>query len=150
VKEYPWITPIVLLLAAVGVLQPVAMVLIGVFGKQRNTPGWPAIRGLCLATLGLLYIAFALSPKRPHAHSFYVVFPVAMIFSLHCWNEYLQRTRWQLCAGTLLACGVIFHASLSFYKQARHPWAADRQLIIHALEHGDYREFGERRAGSIY
>jgi hypothetical protein len=34
----------------------------------------PAIQ-LCLATLGLLYVAFALSPKRPHAHNFYVVFP---------------------------------------------------------------------------
>jgi hypothetical protein len=105
---------------------------------------------LCFATLGLLYVAFALSPKRPHAHNFYVVFPLAMIFSLYCWNEYLQRTEWQLCAGVLLACGVIFHASLSFYQQAHHPWAADRQVIMHALEHGDYREFGERRPGSMY
>jgi hypothetical protein len=150
VKEYPWIAPVVLLLAAVGVLQPVAMVLISVFGRQQNTPGWPAIQGLCFATLGLLYVAFALSPKRPHAHNFYVVFPLAMIFSLYCWNEYLQRTEWQLCAGVLLACGVIFHASLSFYQQAHHPWAADRQVIMHALEHGDYREFGERRPGSMY
>jgi hypothetical protein len=150
VKEYPWIAPIVLLLAAVGVLQPVAMTLISVFGRQPHTPGWPAIRGFCLATLGLLYVAFALSPKRPHAHNLYVVFPVAMIFSLYCWNEYLQRAKWQLCAGILLTCGVILHASLSFYKQAHHPWAADRQLIMHALEDGDYREFGERPSGSMY
>jgi hypothetical protein len=150
VREYPWIAPIVLLLIAVGVVQPVAMVLISVFGRQRHTPGWPAMRGLCFATLGLLYVAFMFSPKRPHAHTFYVVFPVAMIFSLYCWNEYLQRTKWQLCAGILLVCGVVFHASLSVYKQAHHPWAADRQVIMHALEHGDYREFGERRPGSIY
>jgi hypothetical protein len=150
VKEYPWTAPIVLLLVVAGILQPVAMLLVSVFGKQRHTPGWPAIRGLCLATLGLLYVAFALSPKRPHAHNFYVVFPVAMIFSLYCWNEYLQRAMWQLCAAILLACGVIFHASLSIYKQAHHPWAADRQAIMNALRHGDYREFDERRPGSIY
>jgi len=149
-EQFPWLTPVVLLLAAVGILQPVAIVLISVFGRQRHTPGWPAMRGMCLATLGLVYLAFALSPKRPHSHNFYVLFPVAMIFSLHCWNEYLQRTRWQLCVGVLLACGVIFHASLSVYKHSQHPWAVDRQLVMQAVEHGDYREFGERRPGSIY
>jgi hypothetical protein len=149
-KEYPWITAIALPLAAVGVLQPVVMVLIGVFGRQRHTPDWPAIKRLCFATLGLLYVAFALSPKRPHAHNFYIVFPVAMIFSLYCWNEYLRTTRWQLFAGLLLACGVIFDASLSFYEQAHHPWAVDRQDIMRALDQGDYRDFAERRPGSIY
>jgi hypothetical protein len=149
-EQRPWLAPVVLLLAVVGILQPVAMVLISVFGRQTNTPGWPAMRGLCLATLGLLYVAFALSPKRPHAHNFYVVFPVAMIFSFYCWNEYLQKTNWQLCAGVLLACGIIFHLSLCVYNKAHHPWAADRQAVMHAIEDGDYREFAERRPGSIY
>jgi hypothetical protein len=149
-QECLWLAPIALLLAVVGILQPLAMVLISVFGTQKDTPGWPAMRRLCLATLGLLYVAFAFSPKRPHAHNFYVVFPVAMIFSLYCWNEYLQRTRWKLCAGVLLACGVVFHLSLSVYNQAHHPWAADRQAVMRAIDHGDYREFGERRPGSLY
>src|SRR5262249_33623060 len=110
--EYLCLSPVALLLAGVGILQPVATVLISVFGTLRDAPGWPAMRGLCLATLSLLYVAFALSPKRPHAHNFYVVFPVAMIFSLYCWNEYLRKTRWKVCAGVLLACGVVFHLSL--------------------------------------
>src|SRR5262249_55816289 len=150
VRQYPWMVPIVALLLAVGIAQPLAMVLIGVFGKLTNTPGWPAVRGICAATLGVLYLAFAFSPKRPHAHTFYVVLPVAMIFSLYCWNELLQRTKWQLCAGVLLVCGIVFHAVLGVYKQAHHPWRADRQAVAHALAEGNYRAFGERRAGAIY
>jgi hypothetical protein len=150
VREYPWMAPLVLLLLAVGILQPIAMVLISLFGKQRNTPGWSAIRGLCLATVGLLYLGFAFTPKRPHAHTFYVTFPVVMIFSLYCWNEYLRRRLWQICAGVLLACGIAFHVSLALYRQTYHPWAADRRLIERAIRDGDYREFDERRPGSFY
>jgi len=90
------------------------------------------------------------SPKQPHAHNFYIVFPIAMIFSLHCWNEALQKRGWQLCAGVLLASGVFFHTVLSLYRQERHPWSVERQAISRALKRGDYRELGERRAGSIY
>jgi hypothetical protein len=150
VNQYPWIGPLVLLLAAVGILQPIALVLIGIFGRQRNTPSWPAVCGICLATIGLLYVAFALSPKHPHAHNFYVVFPIAMIFSLHCWNEALQKRRWQLCAGVVLAGGLFFHTVLSVYRHERHPWWIERQAILRALERKDYRELGERRAGSMY
>jgi hypothetical protein len=150
VEQYPWIGPFVLLLAAVGILQPIALVLIGLFGRQRNTPSWSAICGICLATIGLLYVAFALSPKQPHAHNFYVVFPIAMIFSLHCWNELLQERRWQLCAGILLAIGVLFHTVLAVDRQGRHPWSVERQAVLRALERGNYRELGERRAGSVY
>ena len=150
VEQYPWIGPFVLLLAVVSIIQPITLALIGFFGRQRNTPNWPAICGICLATIALLYLAFALSPKQPHAHNFYVVFPIAMIFSLHCWNEALQKRRWRLCAGVLLASGMLFHTVLSVYRQERHPWSVERQAILRALERGDYRELGERRAGSIY
>jgi hypothetical protein len=150
VRQHPWMAPIVVSLLAVGIFQPVAMVLISLYGKQRDTPGWRAIRALCFATVGLLYLAFAFAPKRPHAHALYVTFPVAMIFSLYCWNEYLQRRQWQICAGVLLAFGIAFDVSLTLYGQAHHPWAEDRTRIERAIRDGDYREFGERRPGSLY
>jgi hypothetical protein len=150
VKEHLWIAPVVLLLIVVGTLQPLAMIWIGLFAKQLHPPAWSGVRRLCFGTLGLLYLGFAFSRKPPHAHTFYVTLPVAMLFSVYCWNEFLQRRRWQICASILLASNILLHAVLALSHQAYHPWVMDRQWIERALKDGDYHAFGERRPGSFY
>ena len=126
------------------------MLLIGLFGGKPHTPAWAGMRRLCFMTIGLLYLSFAFSRKPPHAHTFYVTFPIAMLFSLYCWNEFLQSKRGQLCATLLLTCNILFHVVLAFSHQAHHPWAVDRQAIERALKVEDYHEFGERRPGAFY
>jgi hypothetical protein len=150
VKAYPWLAPVVLLLIVVGTLQPVVMLVIGLFGGKPRTPAWAGVRQLCFMTIGLLYLSFAFSHKPPHAHTFYVTFPIAMLFSLYCWNEFLQSKRGQLCASLLLTCNILFHVVLTFSHHAHHPWALDRQAIERALTVRDYHEFGERRPGAFY
>src|SRR5262249_28300442 len=120
VKEYPWLAPLVVLLVVVGTLQPLVMIGIGLFAKKPYTPAWSGVRRLCGVTLGLLYLGFAFSHKPPHAHTFYVTLPVAMLFSVYCWNEFLQEKRWQLCASILIACNLVLHGVLALSYQARH------------------------------
>ena len=150
VKAHWWLAPVVLLLVVVGTLQPLAMLWIGLFAKPPHPRAWSGVRRLCFGTIGLLYLGFAFSRKPPHAHTFYVTLPVAMLFSLSCWNECLQRRRWQICASILLAGNILLHAVLALSHQAHHPWALERQGIKRALKDGDYHAFGDRRPGSFY
>ena len=150
VKEYFWIAPAVVLLTVVGTLQPLGMSVIGLCAEKPQTPEWPSVRRLCVGTIGLLYLSFAFSRKPPHAHTFYVTLPIALLFSLYCWNEYLQEKRWQICASILLVCNLLLHVALGIAHQAHHPWATDRQQIARALTDGDYHELGERRVGAFY
>lgn len=150
VKEHLWVAPAVVLLIIVGTLQPLVMIMLGLRAKKPQIPEWPSVRWLCFGTIGLLYLSFAFSSKSPHAHTFYVTFPVALLFSLYCWNEFLQEKRWQLCASILLVCNFLLHVALGISHQTQHPWAVERQRIERALLDGDYHEFGERRAGAFY
>ncbi len=150
VRAYPWLAPVVLILIVVGTLQPLAMLWMSFFAPKAPSPRWIGVWRLCFATIGLLYFGFLFSRKPPHAHTLYVTFPIAMLFSLYCWDEFLQSKRWQICAGILLACNILFQTVLAFSHQTHHSWALDRQAIERALKAGDYHEFGERRSGSFY
>jgi hypothetical protein len=69
-----------------------------------------------------LYLGFAFSRKPPHAHTFYVTLPVAMLFSVYCWNEFLQICGWvtyrvkKLRAET--DCGKVFKMTVNFSREA--------------------------------
>jgi len=150
VKAHGWLAPVVLLLVVVGTLQPLAMSWLGLFAKPPHPPAWAGVRRLCLGTLGLLYLGFAFSRKPPHAHTFYVTLPVAMLFSAYCWNAFLQRRRWQICASILLAANLLLQAVVALSHQVHHPWRMERQGIERALTDGNYHAFGDRRPGSFY
>jgi hypothetical protein len=149
-RRHPWVSPVVVLLGLMGVLQTVAIVVIAALGKKPHLTDWWSMRRLFLATIGLLYLGFALSRKAPHAHAFYVTFPLAMLFALYCWEEYLRRPPYRVAAACLIVASVLFQVVLSMDMQARHPWRVDRARIEAALTDRDYRILGERRPGSFY
>src|SRR2546421_3316261 len=73
-KNNPWLIPFIIFLGIVGILQPVAMIVLW-FRKKHAQKDWSAIKYLTLATVGLLYVSFAFSFRQPYSHTFYVTFP---------------------------------------------------------------------------
>jgi hypothetical protein len=88
--------------------------------------------------------------KAPVSHTFYVTFPVAMLYSLYCWSEFLKRRGWQTFAKVFIVCGLIFHIGLAVDNLKRVSLYLQRDKIVEAIRTKDYRLVGERRAGSRY
>lgn len=149
VRANPWLAPFIIFLTAVGVLQPITLFILW-FSKNHRQKDWRAIKFLTLWTVVLVYISFLFSIKAPLSHTFYVTLPVAMLYSLYCWNEYLVNGRWKRFAAIVITCGIIFHLGLAVHNYSRVSIYIDRHKINDALENNNYHLLDERRAGARY
>lgn len=148
-KENPWLIPIVVFLTLVGILQCIAMLVLW-FRKDQSQPDWKAIKYFALGTVVQLYVFFLFSMKPPLSRSFYIVFPVAMLYSLYCWNEFLRKRVWQKFAAVFIISGLIFDIGLAATNLKQVSIYVERARIAAAIKARDYRLLGERRAGSRY
>ena len=148
-RENPWLIPFVLLLGMIGILQPIAMLVLW-FKRDHSVKNWKAVKYFTLATLALLYVSFLFSIKGPHSHTFYITLPIAMLYSFYCWNEFLKKKKWQKFALVFLVCGIVFNAGLAVNNYSRVSLYVERGKIVEAIRARDYRILGERRAGARY
>jgi hypothetical protein len=148
-KANLWLIPFVIFLTLVGILQCIAMLLLW-FRKKHSQKDWEAVKYFTLGTVVLLYISFLFSMKSPASHTFYVTFPVAMLYSLYCWNDFLQQKRWQKFALVFIICGIIFEIGLAANNLRLTSIYVDRGRVVEAIKARDYRILGERRAGARY
>ena len=148
-RQQPELIPFVIFLWAVGIAQPIVMI-IRWFSKNHPQKDWQAIKYLTLFTVLLLYVSFSFAIKPPSSHTFYVTLPIAFIYSFYCWSPYLSRRGWQIFAGIVIACGIIFHTGLAINNLSRISLYVDRSIPQSAIELKDYRGLGERRPGARY
>jgi len=148
-RENLWLAPLCLLLGAIGLLQPAAMIVMWFRGNAARDD-WPQVRGLALLTVLLLCALFLFSPKRPASHTFYVTFPVAAIYGFYCWDALLNTRGRRAFAAVFLACGVVFHLGLAAHNFPRVSLYADRGAAASAVSAKNPGLLGERRPGSLY
>jgi hypothetical protein len=149
VQEHLWLSPVLVFLLVIGILQPLAMIVIW-FSKRQTQKDWPAIKWLTLASIVLVSVSFMFSMKAPASHTFYLMLPLAMIYSFYCWSRFLVKPRWQKFAMVFLAGGIVFHLALGFDHYKRISLYVDRSIPAAAIESRDYRILGERRSGAKY
>jgi hypothetical protein len=149
IKTNPWLAPFIVFLGVVGLLQPIALLVLW-FRKKTSRKDWRQIKYLTLFTLVLLYVSFLFSVKAPSSHTLYITFPVVMLYSLYCWNEYLQHSGWRKFAAVFLVSGLIFNLGLAVANIHRQSLYLDRGRVKAAINARDYSLVGERRAGSRY
>jgi hypothetical protein len=148
-KENPWLIPFVVFLTLAGILQCVAMLVLW-FKKKHAHKDWKAVKYFTLGTVVLLYLSFLFSMKLPHSHTFYLTFPIAMLYSLYCWSEFLKKRGWQKFAAVFIICGLIFDIGLALSNLKHVSIYTERARIVEAIKAKDYRIVGERRTGSRY
>ena len=148
-KENWWLIPFAGFLTLVGILQSVALFLLW-FRTKHSESDWRAIKYFTLGTVILLYLSFLFSLKAPVSHTFYVMFPLAMLYSLYCWHDFLPRKVWRTFASIVLVCGVIFHAGLALHNYRTVSLYLDRERIQQAINEKDSHILGERRPGARY
>ena len=148
-RQNVWLVPFVVFLTLVGILQCVALLVLW-FRKNPPHKDWKASKYFTLATVALLYLSFLFSLKAPASHTFYVTFPVAMLYSLYCWSEFLKKRGWQTFAKVFIVCGLIFDVGLAASNLRHVSLYRERDKIVEALRAKDYRLLGERRSGARY
>jgi hypothetical protein len=73
-----------------------------------------------------------------------------MLYSLYCWNDYLQKKGWRTFALIVIVSGIIFDAGLAAHNFRHTSLYVDRDRVQQAIRQKDFRVLGERRAGSRY
>jgi hypothetical protein len=149
VRHNLWLTPIVVFLTLVGILQCIAMLVLW-FRKNHSQQDWKAVKYFTLGTVILLYLVFLFSMKAPVSHTFYLTFPVATLYSFYCWNEFLKNRRWQTFAKVFIVCGLIFDIGLAASNFKQVSIYRERDKVEAAIKAKDYRLLGERRGGARY
>ena len=148
-RENPWLIPFIIFLTLVGILQPIAMLVLW-FKKEHSQKDWKLMKYFTLGTVVLLYLCFLFSMKPPHSHTFYVTLPIAMLYSFYCWEEFLKKKSWQRFALVFIICGILFNAGLAVNNYTRTSLYLERSKIVEAIKARDYRVLDERRVGSRY
>ncbi len=148
-REHPWLIPFILFLTVVGILQPIALLVLW-FKRNHSVKDWKAMKYFTLATVVLLYAGFLFSIRTPLSHTFYITLPIAMLYCFYCWNEFLKKKRWQRFALVFIVCGVIFNIGLAVNNYSRVSIYLERSKVVEAIKARDYHLLGERRAGSRY
>lgn len=149
VKASPWLIPLVIFLTPVGILQPIALLILW-FSENHRQKDWKAIKFFTLWTVLLLYFSFLFSIKAPLSHTFYLTLPLSMLYSLYCWDRYLVKQRWRKFAATVIICGIIFHLGVAVHDYSRISIYIDRNKINEAIENKNYHSLDERRSGARY
>jgi hypothetical protein len=149
IKQQPWLIPFIVFLGVTGIVQPLAL-LIFWFSRNHRQADWKAIKYLSLLTVLLLHTSFLFSIKPPTSHTFYVLLPIAMIYSFYCWSRLLTQPRWEKFAKLFVACGIIFHIGLAINNFHQVSLYVDRSIPVSAIKGKNFRLLGERRPGGRY
>jgi hypothetical protein len=148
-RSSPWLIPVVAFPALVGLVQPVAMVMLW-FARSHSERDWRAIKTLALLSLLLIYAAFLFSEKRPKAHTFYVTFPVIFTYSLYCWSTFAAWRRWNAFVWAFLVCGMLAQGSYALHVAPAISLYRDREIPRVAIAARDHLLLARRRAGARY
>jgi hypothetical protein len=150
------VAPFAFLTVGVGLLQPVAFLLLW-FRRREPAPGWTGVKALAAATILLTWFIFLFTVREPWALTFYLVFPMAFLYSLFCYAHFLSGPRWQAIAALVLVSGLVTQTALAhrnLVDRSRFPYRGslylDREHVSAAIAGRDYRLLGERRPGTFY
>jgi hypothetical protein len=137
----------------VGTLQVAALIVFW-FRRDEKHDDWKTIKYLLLFTVCIIYLSFLFSIKPPQSNSLYVTLPIPMIYSLYCWDRFLNNQCWQVFARRfamlVVVCGIVFHVGLALHNRRSISLYTERPLIESAIMNKDYRILGERRPNTLY
>jgi hypothetical protein len=142
-SEYIWAVPFIVFAGIIGIAQ-VGWMIISWF-RKNELPGWKSIKYLLFLVFVCTYISFFFSVKGPSSHTFYLMFPLVMIYSFYCWQN-LFRKKWiRILAALFLLSSVIFHITLAHHNFKNKSMYVNRQKPLKAIEQKDYHILGDRR-----
>jgi len=148
--QYYWVIPFAVVAGVIGLLQPLSLIF--EFFRKKQDQGWNLVKYSTLSMLAILYLSFFFSIKGPSAHTFYVLYPVAVIYAFYCWSAYFERSFWRKVAVIFIICGLLTNLAIAINNFKVRSMYADtqqgngRELTLKAIHNSDYKLLGSRRS----
>ncbi|MFM7024174.1 MAG: hypothetical protein ACKOXB_14470 [Flavobacteriales bacterium] len=140
-----WMAPFTAFLYIVGFAQ-VALFIIGFFQKNE-TSEWKKIKWITFSSYILIFLSFFFSIKGPSPHTFYIMLPIAMIYSFYCYRWLLSKKEiWGRLLKAVAISGISFHIFLGIDSYFTKSVYKDRDRVQEAIDKKDYKILGTRRS----
>jgi len=143
ITENIWAAPFIIFAVVIGFMQ-IFWMIISWFMKN-NFAEWKALKYLMLFTVLFTYISFLFSIKGPSTHTFYLMLPLAMIYSFYCWQELFTKNWIKIMAGIFLFSGIMFHVSLGMHNFKFHSMYKNRESPLNAIQKKNIYSLNRRR-----
>jgi hypothetical protein len=142
-RLYPWMMPSSFLLLGFGFIQ-VAFFIVSFFLK-RNQPDWKFVKWLSFSTVIVICLYFLFSSKGPSSHTFYILYPVSLIYSMFCYQYIFQKKPrlFKIVFIVVLLSGAVYMTGMARYKYEFRSLYVDRERIQKAIDKKDYTLAGK-------
>ncbi|MFH0893945.1 MAG: hypothetical protein V2A54_05875 [Bacteroidota bacterium] len=142
-NEYLWAAPFIVYVTIAGILQPIS-VFAACFFRGLNER-FRSMRWLLVFAFFITWFSFFFSVKGPSSHTFYILFPLIMIFSIYAWEVFFKWKIFRVLMIASLAAGFVFHIALGIDNYQKRSLYTQREVVTQALAEKDYTIMGERR-----
>lgn len=145
ISEQIWMAPFTIFLLIVGFAQ--LALFISSFFLNKSSEGWVKLKWIAFGSTILLYASFFFSVKGPSSHTFYIMMPLAVIYSFHAYEWIISKKAFalKLLKGIAIS-GILFHIGLGIYNFKHKSLYLDRAKVQQSLDEMDHEILGTRRA----
>jgi hypothetical protein len=148
-----WLLPAAVVVAALGIAQPVWM-LSELCRAARRWPAafgfahWQALRRLVVGSVLIVYASYFFVMEPAQAHAFYVLAPIALLFAAYCWTI-VDSPSTRRFAAVVLTLNIAFQAGLAWARAPRRSLYQNREVVAAAIQQRDPELLGHRRAFAV-
>jgi len=152
-QRHLWIAPFAVAVGALGLLQPVWMLVDWArpparWPEKATAARWRAMRLLVGGTVLLVYFSYWFVMEPPQAHAFYAMAPVAFMFAAYWWTL-VDRPRARQVAAAALTLSLVYHAGLACAQVPEISLYRNRAPVAAAVRLKAPEMFAHRREFAI-
>jgi hypothetical protein len=148
-----WLAPAAVAVWIVGTAQPIRMLVDAVRPRDQWPPAlpplkWVALRRLVAAAVLIVYASYWLVMEPPQAHAFYVLSPLALLFTAFWWT-FVDSPRMRRIAAGVLVLNIAYHAGLAWAQAPELSLYKNRGVVAAAVRLKSPEMFAHRRDFAI-
>jgi hypothetical protein len=140
---HAWLIPFAATAWIAGLVQPLWMAL-SWFRRRSPHAEWRALRWLVAGTILLIYFSYWFVLEPPQAHAFYLLAPIAFVYTFYCWS-FIDSRRWRVVAGVVLGASIVYHAGMVVGRAPERSLYKNRQVAAAAVYYRNPDLLGHRR-----
>lgn len=137
------VVPFAVYAGLLGLAQPLYLAV--AFFLKNPDRNFRPVKWITLGAILITWISFFFSVKGPSSHTFYLLFPLAMIYSFYCWQPLFEKRWFRIMMAVLLLSGLLTHTAIMMNNYRTKSLYLNRQKPLNAIVKKDAGILGERR-----
>ena len=143
-NENPWMYPFAFYLFVFGSISVLFYLYSLIKVKIDNS--FKKIKWLLIFGFTITFLSFFFSIKGPSPHTFYILFPLPLIFSVYCLSWlYNKKHIFKILVIIAVFSSYFFYSGLIRYNYKHCSMYINKEKVVKALNEKDYKILGARR-----